>query len=80
MACEILMVTPAVRNLVREQKVEQILMTIQTGGKFGMQTMNQSMAVLYKKGRITYQEAVQRSPDPEDLKRLIQRTAAPEKP
>jgi twitching motility protein PilT len=77
MACEIMMVTPAVRNLVREQKVEQILMTIQTGGKFGMQTMNQSMAALYKKGRITYQEAVQRSSDPEDLKRLIQRASAP---
>ena len=67
------MVTPAVRNLVREQKVEQILMTIQTGGKFGMQTMNQSLSELYKKQRISYQEALLRSTDPEDLKRLIQR-------
>ena len=73
MASEVLMVTPAVRNLVREQKVEQILMTIQTGGKFGMQTMNQSLSELYKKQRISYQEALLRSTDPEDLKRLIQR-------
>ena len=74
MASEVLMVTPAVRNLVREQKVEQILMTIQTGGKFGMQTMNQSLSELYKKQRISYQEALLRSTDPEDLKRLIQRS------
>ncbi len=80
LACEVLMVTAAVRNLIREQKAEQIQLTIQTGGKFGMQTMNQSLAVLYKKGRISYQEALLRSTDPEDLKRLIQRsggTAAP---
>jgi twitching motility protein PilT len=74
MASEVLMVTPAVRNLVREQKVEQILMTIQTGGKFGMQTMNQSLSELYKKQRISYQEALLRSTDAEDLKRLIQRS------
>ncbi|MFH1725250.1 MAG: type IV pilus twitching motility protein PilT [Elusimicrobiota bacterium] len=73
MACEVLMVTPAIRNLVREQKIEQILMTIQTGGKYGMQTMNQSLAQLYKKGLVAYQEALLRSTDPEDLKRLIQR-------
>ena len=77
LACEMLMVTAAIRNLVREQKVEQILMTIQTGGKFGMQTMNQSLAELYKKQRISYQEAVLRSTDPEDLKKLIQRSGAP---
>ncbi|MFA5140846.1 MAG: type IV pilus twitching motility protein PilT [Elusimicrobiota bacterium] len=78
MACEVLMVTSAIRNLVREQKVEQILMTIQTGGKFGMQTMNQSLCVLYKKQKISYQEALLRSTDPEDLKRLIQRSMTPQ--
>lgn len=70
---EVLIITPAVRNLVREQKVEQIQMTIQTGGKFGMQTMNQSLEQLYRKGLITYQEALTRSLDPEDLKKLLQR-------
>ncbi|OGR59536.1 MAG: type IV pili twitching motility protein PilT [Elusimicrobia bacterium GWA2_69_24] len=78
MASEVLIVTAAIRNLVREQKIEQILMTIQTGGKFGMQTMNQSLAMLYKKGRVTYQAVMERSVDPEDLKRLIQRGMTPE--
>ena len=75
LASEVLMVTSAVRNLVREQKVEQIQLTIQTGGKYGMQTMNQSLAELYRKGRITYQEALLRTMDVEDLKRLLQRGA-----
>jgi twitching motility protein PilT len=73
LASEVLIVTPAIRNLIREQKVEQIHMTIQTGGKFGMQTMNQSFCELYRKQRISYQEAMLRTTDPEDLKRLIQR-------
>lgn len=76
LASEVLIVTSAIRNLIREQKVEQIQMAIQTGGKFGMQTMNQSLAELYRKQRITYQEAVLRSTDPEDLKRLMQRGLA----
>jgi twitching motility protein PilT len=81
LASEVLMVTSAIRNLVREQKVEQILMTIQTGGKFGMQTLNQSLSELYRKQRVSYQEALLRSSDPEDLKRLIQRgvSSAPPK-
>lgn len=77
LAAEILMVTSAIRNLIREQKVEQIQLAIQTGGKFGMQTMNQSLAELYRKQRITFQEATARSLDPEDLRRLLQRQMAP---
>ena len=75
-AVETLMVTPAIRNLVREQKVEQIQMMLQTGGKFGMQTMNQSLSDLYKQKKITYQEAMNRTTDQEDLKRLMQRGLA----
>lgn len=75
LACEVLIATPAVRNLIRERKIEQINTIIQTGGKFGMVTMNQSLVELYKKGKITYQEAVNRSPDPEDLKKLLQKSA-----
>jgi twitching motility protein PilT len=71
-AVEVLLVTPAIRNLVREQKIEQIQMMIQTGGKFGMQTMNASLADLYRRQKITYQEALNVSTDPEDLKRNIQ--------
>ena len=76
LAVEILMVTSAVRNLIREQKVEQIVSTMQTGGKYGMVTMNQSLADLYLKQKITYQEAVNRSADPEDLKKYLQRGLA----
>jgi twitching motility protein PilT len=77
LAAEVLTVTSAIRNLIREQKVEQIQLAIQTGGKFGMQTMNQSLAELYKKQRITFQEAMSRSLDAEDLRRLLQRQMAP---
>lgn len=77
LACEVLIVTSAIRNLIREQKVEQIQLVIQTGGKFGMQTMNQSLAELYRRQRVTYQEAMARSLDPEDLRRLLQKSMAP---
>ncbi len=74
LACEVLIANSAVRNLIREQKIEQIPTIIQTGGKFGMVTMNQSLVDLYKKQKISYQEAVTRSPDPEDLKKLLQKS------
>ncbi len=74
LACEILIVNSAVRNLIREQKIEQINTVIQTGGKYGMVTMNQALVDLYKKQKITYQEAVNRSTDPEDLKKLLQKS------
>lgn len=74
LACEILIVNSAVRNLIREQKIEQINTVIQTGGKYGMITMNQALVDLYRKQKITYQEAVNRSIDPEDLKKLLQKS------
>ncbi len=74
LACEVMLATSAVKNLIREQKVEQINTVIQTGGKYGMVTMNQALVDLYKKQKITYQEAVTRSADPEDLKKLLQKT------
>jgi len=73
LACEVLIVTSAIRNMIREQKVEQILMAMQTGGKYGMVTMNQALTELYKRQKITYQEAITRSLDSEDLKKLLQR-------
>jgi len=76
LASEILTVTSAIRNLVREQKVEQVQLAIQTGGKFGMQTMNQSLAELYKQQRATFQEVMGHSLDAEDLRRLLQRQMA----
>ena len=77
LACETLIVNSAIRNLIREAKVEQIQVAIQTGGKIGMQTMNQSLADLYFKQKITFQEAMSHSTDPEDLRRLMQRHMTP---
>jgi len=74
LACELLVVTPAVRNLVREMKAEQIYLSIQTGARFGMQTMNQAIYDLYRKRLISYQEAMDNTTDPDDLKRLMQKT------
>ena len=65
------MVTPAVRNLIREQKLEQIYLSMQTGSKSGMQTMNQSLYNLVTKQKITPEEAFTISPDTEELRRLL---------
>jgi twitching motility protein PilT len=70
-SCEILICTPAVRNLIREGKVHQIYSIMQAGGRFGMQTMDQSLTNLVKAGKITQQLAYERCHDPEELNRLI---------
>lgn len=71
LACEFLMVTAAVRNLIREQKLEQIYLAMQTGSKSGMQTMNQSLFNLISNQKISPEEAFTISPDAEELRRLI---------
>jgi twitching motility protein PilT len=70
-ACEILIATPAVRNLVREAKIHQIYSAMQAGGRFGMQTMDQSLAALVRDGKVTMEAAVERCHDEEDLRRLV---------
>jgi twitching motility protein PilT len=70
-AVEVLICTPAVRNLIREGKVHQIYSIMQAGGRFGMQTMDQSLANLVKAGKITQQLGYERAHDPEELNRLI---------
>jgi twitching motility protein PilT len=69
--CEILVATPAVRNLVREGKSHQIYNAMQAGAKFGMQCMDQALADLVKGGIINRQTAEQRCANVEDLRRLI---------
>lgn len=69
-ACEILVPTPGVRNLIREGKNHQIYSAMQTGGKFGMQTMDAALVELTRKGEISREEAEKNSSDPEELKRL----------
>ncbi len=74
LAAEVLVVTPAIRNLVRDEKTEQIIISMQTGVKFGMQTMNMALYDLYMRHQISFQEALGASTDPDDLKRLLQRS------
>ncbi len=73
---EILVPTPAIRNLIREGKTHQIYSALQTSGGVGMQTMDAALASLVRKGTITRQIAEQRASVPEELKRLLGGTAA----
>src|SRR6266508_3143906 len=68
---EILVVTPAVRNLIREAKVHQIYSAMQAGGRFGMRTMDHSLAVLVREGKVSRELALQRCHDQEELIRLM---------
>ena len=70
-ACEVLIATPAVRNLIREGKVHQIYSTMQGGGKYGMQTMDQSLAQLVKSSAVSMDVALERCHNEDDLRRLI---------
>lgn len=71
-AVEVLMSNSAVRNLIREEKVHQIYSIMQTGTDIGMKTMNQSLADLYQKQLVTYNEIFSRTTDPKDLQRILQ--------
>ncbi len=73
LAAEIMMPNSAVRSLIREDKCHQIYSHIQAGAKFGMKTMNQSLYDLFRAGMISWDDAVSRSGDVEDLKRTAQR-------
>jgi len=69
-AMEILIATPAIRNLIREGKSHQIISAVQTGAKAGMQAMDMSLRDLYRRGVITYEEALSRATDQETFIRL----------
>ena len=74
LAIEVLVPNPAIRNLIREDKIHQIYSMMQTGqSKFGMQTMNQSLLDLYSRRLISYEDAVGRSSVPDELIAAIQR-------
>ena len=73
LSVELLLCTAAVKALIRDDKVEQVYSIMQTGGRLGMRTMNQSLSDLYRAGLITYEDALQSTLDPEDLKRCFQR-------
>ena len=75
-ACEILFPDDACRNLIRQAKVEQIYSIMQTGSKRGMQTLEQSLALLVQKSVVTREVALSRSSRPDQLLGLIERVAS----
>jgi twitching motility protein PilT len=70
-ACEVLIPTPGVRNLIREGKTHQIYSALQTGGQVGMQTMDSALVDLARRGVITQEMAVSRASSPDELRRLM---------
>jgi len=73
---EIMVPTPAIRNLIRDDKVHQIYSTMQTGQeKLGMQTMNQNLVTLYQKRLITLETAMSASSQKDELEQMISRGA-----
>jgi twitching motility protein PilT len=74
LACEVLISTPAVRALIREEKAYQLYTAMQAGRALGMQTMNMSLANLVLRGLVTQEVAMEHSPDPKDLKVLLERS------
>ncbi|MFQ5574035.1 MAG: type IV pilus twitching motility protein PilT [Terriglobia bacterium] len=74
-AAEVLVVTPAVRNLVREMKTHQIYNAMETGIKHGMHTMDQALAALLRRGAIGRMDALDRAVDPANLKRFLNEAA-----
>jgi twitching motility protein PilT len=71
-ALEVLIVNPAVRNLIREGKTHQIQSILQTGARYGMQTMDNSLRDLYRRGVISRDEALSRAINQETLLRLME--------
>ena len=70
-AVEVLVATTAIRSLIREGKTHQILSTIDTGTEYGMQTLDQDLIQLYRKGRISREQVFEWCRDPEAAKRLM---------
>ena len=70
-AAEIMICTAAIRAVIRDEKIHQIYSLMQAGKKHGMQTMNDALQLLYMKGDVTLEEALKRSPDPQELLRAV---------
>ncbi len=70
-ATDLLFATPAVRNLIREAKVSQMVSIMQTGSAAGMHTMDQDLGRLVREGKLPFEAARERAHDPKDLERLI---------
>ncbi len=68
---EILIINPAVQNIIREAKIQQLYTVMQTGQNLGMKTFEQSLRDLYTRGEITYQEAMTHTVRPDELARML---------
>jgi twitching motility protein PilT len=78
---EVMVPNPAIRNLIREDKIHQVYSQMQVGqARFGMQTFNQSLAQALARRLITPEEALGRSSDPDELKNLMSTGAATARP
>ena len=71
LALEVMIPSPGIRSLIREEKLQQIYSAISTGGQQGMQTMNQGLHHLYKSNQISYEQAMDNTMNQEDLLRLM---------
>jgi len=72
LALEVMVPNPAIRNLIREDKIHQIYSQMQVGQeRFGMQTMNQSLLSLFTRRLISLEDALGRSPDPDEFKQMM---------
>jgi twitching motility protein PilT len=71
MASEIMVATPAIRAMIRDDKIHQIYSSMQSGKKFGMQTMNDSLYQLYESREVTQDECLRVSSDPNEFLRMI---------
>ncbi|MDD5676349.1 MAG: type IV pilus twitching motility protein PilT, partial [Chitinivibrionales bacterium] len=71
LACEVLIATPAVRSMIRDDKVHQLLGIIEIGQKYGMQTLNAELARLFNQRLISKKDALGRSPEPESLAKML---------
>ncbi len=80
MAAEILVVTPAIRALIRDDKIHQIYSSMQAGKKYGMQTLNDALYQLYVAKEVAEEECLRVSGDPNEFLRMIGKTNVDEGP
>ncbi len=77
LALEILVCTPAIRAIIRDDKIHQVYSMIQSGQKYGMKTMNMSLAELYRTGKITLNDCLGHSSDPAEINEMLSKQSSP---
>jgi twitching motility protein PilT len=77
LAMEVMIPNPAIRNLIREDKIQQIYSSMQVGqAKFGMQTMNQALLSLVERHMISLEDALERSHNPDEFRQMLSTSAS----